>query len=121
MISVKIRRSSARIRNPASRSTPATESPAGRIRLRTRVAAIARAGLLKHEQIGTDARAAAPFTLLLDTPDGEDTAEAGLVLDCTGTYAHPNTLGHGGIPASGERALAHRITRTLPSARDPAR
>jgi thioredoxin reductase len=93
----------------------------GRIRYRTRVAAVARTGLLKHEQIGTDIRAAASFTLLLDTPDGEDTAEADLVLDCTGTYSHPNTLGPGGIPAPGERALADRITRTLPDTRDPAR
>ncbi|MEU4886646.1 MULTISPECIES: FAD-dependent oxidoreductase [Streptomyces] len=103
---------------------------AGRIRLRTRVAAVARGGLLKHEQIGTDARAAAPFTLLLDTPpgpagsapgSGEDTAEADLVLDCTGTYSHPNPLGPGGIPAPGERALAGRITRTLPDTGDPGR
>ncbi|WP_217249663.1 NAD(P)/FAD-dependent oxidoreductase [Streptomyces sp. AC602_WCS936] len=94
---------------------------AGRIRFRTRVAAIARTGLLKHEQIGTPVRAAAPFTLLLDTPDGEDTAEAGLVLDCTGTYSHPNALGPGGIPAPGERALADRITRTLPDTGDPDR
>ncbi|WP_434594083.1 FAD-dependent oxidoreductase [Streptomyces sp. A5-4] len=93
----------------------------GRIRLRTRVAGIARTGLLKHEHIGTDTRAAAPFALLLDTPDGEDTAEADLVLDCTGTYSHPNTLGSGGIPAPGERALAERITRTLPDTGDPGR
>ncbi|UQA91956.1 NAD(P)/FAD-dependent oxidoreductase [Streptomyces halobius] len=102
---------------------PLAPSPAlaGRIRYRTRVAAIARTGLLKHEQIGTPARATAPFTLLLDTPDGEDTVEADLVLDCTGTYSHPNTLGNGGIPAPGERALAHRITRTLPNVDDPDR
>ncbi|AYV26456.1 FAD-dependent oxidoreductase [Streptomyces avidinii] len=93
----------------------------GRIRLSTRVSAIARTGLLKHEQIGTDLRAAAPFTLLLDTPEGEDTAEADLVLDCTGTYSHPNTLGPGGIPAPGERTLADRITRTLPDTADPDR
>lgn len=93
----------------------------GRIRLRTRVADLARAGLLKHEQIGTAARAAAPFTLLLDTPAGEEAAEADIVLDCTGTYAQPNTLGNGGIPALGERALSHRITRTLPGTRDPGR
>ncbi|MCZ4102601.1 hypothetical protein G3I60_35700 [Streptomyces sp. SID13666] len=91
----------------------------GSIRLRTRAAGIARTGLLKHEHIGTDTRAAAPFTLLLDTPDGEDTAEADLVLDCTGTYSHPNTLGPGGIPTPGERALANRITRALPDTRDP--
>ncbi|MBQ1095352.1 FAD-dependent oxidoreductase [Streptomyces sp. b94] len=93
----------------------------GRIRLRTRVAGIARTGLLKHEHIGTDTRAAAPFTLLLDTPDGEDTAEADLVLDCTGALSHPNTLGPGGIPAPGERALADRITRTLPDTGDVGR
>ncbi|MDJ0382143.1 hypothetical protein [Streptomyces sp. G-G2] len=93
----------------------------GRIRLRTRVAGIARTGLLKHEHIGTGTRAAAPFALLLDTPDGEDTAAADLVLDCTGTYSHPNTLGPGGIPAPGERALADRITRTLPDTGDAGR
>ncbi|MBT2490750.1 NAD(P)-binding domain-containing protein [Streptomyces sp. ISL-96] len=107
----------ARLLDPVA-ALPALE---GRIRLRTRVAAIARTGLLKHEQIGTDVRAAAPFTLLLDTPDGEETAEADLVLDCTGTYAVPNTLGAGGIPAPGERALDHRITRTLPPVCDPDR
>ncbi|NUQ98637.1 MAG: NAD(P)-binding domain-containing protein [Streptomyces sp.] len=103
---------------------PVAELPAlaGRIRYRTRVAAVARTGLLKHEQIGTTVRATAPFALLLDTPDGEGTAEATLVLDCTGTYAHPNTLGDGGIPAPGERTLHPRITRTIPDTQDdPAR
>ncbi|MGW0645864.1 hypothetical protein [Streptomyces badius] len=85
------------------------------------MACIARTGLLKHEHIGTGTRASAPFTLLLDTPGGEATAEAGLVLDCTGVYSHPNTLGRGGIPAPGERALADRITCTLPDTADPAR
>lgn len=92
-----------------------------RIRYGTRVAAVARKGLLKHEQIGTPARAAAAFTLLLDTPTGEESAEATHVLDCTGTYAHPNPLGDGGIPAPGERALGHRVTRTIPDTTDPDR
>ncbi|MGW0825384.1 NAD(P)-binding domain-containing protein [Streptomyces sp. NPDC002845] len=102
---------------------PVAELPAleGRIRYGTRVTAIARTGLLKHEQIGTTARASAPFTLLLDTADGEETVEATLVLDCTGTYAHPNTLGDGGIPAPGERGLDHRITRTIPDPAEPER
>lgn len=92
---------------------------ARRIRLRTRVLAVARAGLLKHEHIGSETRAAAPFRLLLDGPGGEHTAHAELVLDCTGTYAHPNMLGDGGIPALGERALDHRIVRTLPHLEKP--
>ncbi|WP_236242976.1 lysine N(6)-hydroxylase/L-ornithine N(5)-oxygenase family protein [Streptomyces sp. CC228A] len=102
---------------------PVAELPVlrDRIRYRTRVAGIARAGLLKHEHIGTPTRAGAPFTLLLDTPHGEESAAATLVLDCSGTYAHPNTLGDGGIPAPGERSLGHRITRTIPDTADPSR
>lgn len=100
---------------------PLAQSPAlhQRIKLRHRVVAVARDGLLKHEEIGGAARAAAPFRLLLDTPDGEQEAYADVVLDCTGTYGTANTLGDGGIPAPGERALQHRITRTLPSVGDP--
>lgn len=94
---------------------------ADRIRLGRRVAAVARSGLLKHEHIGSAARAAAPFRLLIDTPDGEQVQYADLVLDCTGTYGTPNSLGDGGIPAPGERALGGRITRTLPSFDDPDR
>lgn len=94
---------------------------AAHLRTRTRVAAIARSGLLKHEQIGTGIRDQAPFTLLLDTPDGEQTATAGLILDCTGTYGTPNSLGDGGNPALGERALGDGITRTIPTVADPTR
>lgn len=100
---------------------PVARVPAldGHIRLRTRVLAVARSGLLKHEHIGSGTRKAAPFRLLLDGPDGEHTAHADLVLDCTGTYSHPNPLGDGGIPAPGERALDHRIVRTLPDLSGP--
>lgn len=90
------------------------------IRLGHRVVAVAREGLLKHEHIGTPERAQSRFRLLLDTPDGERTAHADLVLDCTGTYGTPNRLGDGGIPAPGERALDDRINRTIPSLHDPA-
>jgi hypothetical protein len=95
---------------------PIADLPAVKVRLRLghRVIAVARSGLLKHEEIGTPARAAAPFRLLIDTADGEHVDHAEMVLDCTGTYGVPNSLGDGGVPAPGERALAHRITRTLP-------
>lgn len=94
---------------------------AGRIRPQHRVIAIGRAGLLKHDEIGTPRRAATPFLLFVDTPDGERIEQADLVLDCTGTYGQPNTLGDGGIPAPGERALDGRILRTIPRVEDPAR
>jgi hypothetical protein len=85
-----------------------------RLRLTTRVRAIAREGLLKHEEIGTGARAARRFRLLVES-DGEERVEhADAVLDCSGGYGTPNTLGDGGIPAPGEAALAARIERRLP-------
>lgn len=85
------------------------------LRLRTRVLAVGRQGLLKHEEIATAARAEHPFRLLLaDAAGRESVALAAAVLDCTGTYTHPNTLGDGGIPAPGEAAVAELITRHIP-------
>ncbi len=87
-----------------------------RIRLGTRVLAVGREGLLKHEAIGSDARASRPFRLLLSRPDGTEAIEhADAVIDCSGSYGNPNLLGDGGIPAPGERALAERIVRYLPT------
>ena len=37
-----------------------------------------------------------------------------MVIDATGTWGHPNTLGDGGIPAPGERSLAGEIRRDIP-------
>src|SRR3954463_16700111 len=88
---------------------------AGRVRLGTRVDAVAREGLLKHEAIASAERGARPFRLLVsDDSGGEAVEHADLVIDCTGTYGNPNALGDGGIPAPGERALDHRIDRRLP-------
>jgi cation diffusion facilitator CzcD-associated flavoprotein CzcO len=88
---------------------------ASKLRLGTRVEAVAREGLLKHQEIASAERAARPFRLLLTAPDGTERVErADAVIDCTGTYGNPNALGDGGIPAPGERALADRIERRIP-------
>ena len=80
------------------------------LQLESRILAIGREGLLKHEEIGTAARGHRPFRLLLSDPDGnEQIAHADIVLDCTGTYGHPNRLGDGGIPAPGEAAHEDHI------------
>src|SRR3954470_8540707 len=85
------------------------------LRLGTRVDAVAREGLLKHEEIASARRGAHRFRLLVSAQDGRESVEhADVVLDCTGTYGQPNALGDGGIPAPGERALEHRIERRLP-------
>jgi hypothetical protein len=86
-----------------------------RIRLDTRVLAVGREGLLKHEAIGDPRRAAAPLRLLVAGPDGmEELVHADVVIDATGTYGTPNRLGDGGIDAVNERAFEDRIERVLP-------
>lgn len=86
-----------------------------RLRLGTRVIAISRDRLLKSDEIGTGGRAGVPFRLLLRDANGsESVAYADVVVDCTGTWEHPNTLGAGGIPAPGERAAAPYIVRAMP-------
>lgn len=94
----------------------ATASVQPRLRLGSRVHAVAREGLLKHEEIGSEERSAHQFRLLLADADGSERVErADAVIDCTGIYGNPNTLGDGGIPAPGERALEDRIERKLPN------
>jgi hypothetical protein len=88
---------------------------APRIRVGARVDAVAREGLLKHEEIASPERGARRFRLLVSDADGGESVEhADAVIDCTGTYGNPNSLGDGGIPAPGERALGDRIERRLP-------
>jgi cation diffusion facilitator CzcD-associated flavoprotein CzcO len=86
-----------------------------RLRLGTKVVAVGRQGLLKHEEIGSAARAARPFRLLLAGPGGEEeVATADRVLDCTGSWSLPHPLGDGGIPAPGEERCAASIHRRIP-------
>ncbi len=96
---------------------PLAELPelATAIRHRVRVLAVAREGLLKHEEIGTSQRGSHPFRLLVSDPDGTERIEhADLLLDCTGSYDQANVLGDGGIPAPGELQVADWITRRIP-------
>jgi cation diffusion facilitator CzcD-associated flavoprotein CzcO len=87
---------------------------APRLRLGHRVVAVGKAGLHKATEIATPARAAAPFRVLVETPEGEQVLFARAVLDCSGSYELPLWLGDGGVPAPGERALGSRIVRRLP-------
>ncbi|MDA8017547.1 MAG: NAD(P)-binding protein [Thermoanaerobaculia bacterium] len=87
----------------------------GSLRLGARVTAIGRRGLLKHDEIGTGARAGRPFRLLMTGSGGrESVASADVVLDCTGN-PQPNSLGDGGIPAPGEGRLGQRVSREVPN------
>lgn len=86
-----------------------------RIHTATRVLAVGREGLLKHEAVGEPRRAAAPLRLLVARADGREAiVHADVVIDATGTYGTPNRLGDGGIDAVNERLFEDRIERFLP-------
>ncbi len=83
----------------------------GRIHTRHRVVSVGRTGLLKPQEIGSPARATHPFRLLIETPGGDETiVTADVVIDASGTYDCPNRLGHGGVPALGERAAGNLVS-----------
>ncbi len=84
------------------------------LRLGSRVAAIGRQGLLKHEEISSAERARRRFRLLFERDGREEVETADVVLDCTGSYGVPNSLGDGGIPAPGETGLDGLISRRIP-------
>jgi hypothetical protein len=85
------------------------------LRLGTRVLSVGRQGLLKHEEIATAERGRRPFRILLSGPSGREWTEtADVVIDATGTWGNPNTLGDGGIPAPGERSFFQEIRRDIP-------
>ena len=104
----------------------ALPSLAPNLRYHSRVVAVGRRGLLKHEEIASAARAARPFRLLVEVAGevagealggdggGERWEEADAVLDCTGTWGQPNRLGDGGLPAPGEAALDGEVRRHPP-------
>jgi hypothetical protein len=85
------------------------------LRLGVRVLSVGRQGLLKHEEIATAERGKRPFRLLLSDESGREWTEtADVVIDATGTWGYPNTLGDGGIPAPGERRFGGEIRRGIP-------
>lgn len=54
-----------------------------------------------------------PFKLLIREGNAERFDTADVILDCTGTYARPNWVGDGGIPAAGEIASRPHIAYWL--------
>lgn len=71
----------------------------GHIRTGHKVVAVGRAGLTRSDFPNHPIRHERPFRLLVETPTGEQTFEAEAVIDASGTYGQPVSLG---VP--GERA-----------------
>lgn len=86
---------------------------APRLRTRSRVAHISRAGA---DKLSSTDRDHLPFQLVVDGPDGRTRLRARAVIDASGTWYSPNPIGSDGLPVDGEADLADRITQRIPDA-----
>jgi len=85
------------------------------LHLETEVLAIAKTEALKGELFQQEERGDEDFRLLVrDKSGAERYAEADVVIDATGVFGQPNSLGPGGLPALGERDGADQLERGLP-------
>lgn len=80
------------------------------VQTHTRVVSVTRAGLLKHEAIGSEQRRSAPFELLVERTGEFRVERADVVIDASGVYGSPNRLGAGGGPVPGEIEAGEFIT-----------
>jgi cation diffusion facilitator CzcD-associated flavoprotein CzcO len=82
------------------------------VRTGTRVVSVTRAGF---DKMKTEGRERAPFLVHTRAASGvESFVLARAVVDASGTYTSPNPLGASGVPATGESALAGRISYGIP-------
>ncbi|MDP7276258.1 MAG: NAD(P)-binding domain-containing protein [Planctomycetaceae bacterium] len=72
---------------------------------RSSVVAVSRESTWKHQLVGRRREATDRFRLLIETPGGETTDSADIVLDCSGTWGNHRWIGAGGMPCPGERTL----------------
>jgi cation diffusion facilitator CzcD-associated flavoprotein CzcO len=94
--------------------TPLATMPAlsSRIRLNTRVVAIARRNL---DKVRSPGREQLPFLVRVRGEQGRlKDLQARAVIDASGTFTQPNPLGASGLPALGEANAAARIVCGLP-------
>ena len=90
----------------------ATPQLASRIRLGSRVVAVAR---LDRDKMKTEGRESTPFLVRVLKADGsEEEVLARAVIDASGTWHQPNPMGASGVPAMGESAAAGRIVYGIP-------
>ncbi len=90
-----------------------------RIHSGTRVLAVGRDFLTKPKFVGQPERDDYQFRLLLENSDGQRSETFDFVIDASGTFGQPNSLGTGGIPVPGEsdlvkQHLGQRIFQSLP-------
>lgn len=85
-----------------------------KIHLHHDVLAISRESCLKSDFINDARRSEVPFRLLVRHGNGEKIIYADIVIDASGVYENPNSMGNGGIPCPGEISLREKIRYHLP-------
>lgn len=92
-----------------------TDLIADHLQTRTRVVAVGRQRLLRHDPADAAARAADRFRILVERDDASnDHIAADIVVDCTGVFGQPLSCGAGGVAARGEAAVRPRIAYRVP-------
>ena len=93
--------------------TPLAALPAiaSRTRLDVTVSDVTREGM---DRTRTTGRAQAPFLLRLHTPAGIEELTARAVVDASGTYRTPNSLGSSGLDPLGLTEVADLVSHALP-------
>jgi thioredoxin reductase len=93
---------------------------ASRIVTGATIVAVTREGM---DRTRTAGRSATPFALRIRTTEGVEDVVARAVIDASGTYRSPNSLGSSGLDPLGLEAVADRVTDALPDVlgRDRAR
>ncbi|MCU1636632.1 MAG: flavoprotein [Cryobacterium sp.] len=89
----------------------ALEAIGSHVRLATKVTAVSREGM---DRTRTAGRASRPFVLRLATPGGVVDATAAAVIDASGTYLTPNSLGSNGLDPLGFERVADLVSHSLP-------
>lgn len=80
------------------------------IRTQTRILQISRDGQLPTDYIGDSLRQNTPLRILFeDAAENQHSALFDVVIDCTGTWNHPNWIGSGGGPAVGESQVRRMV------------
>lgn len=85
------------------------------VRLGASVTAVTRQS---RDRLVSSGRDEAPFTVHVGTATGDELVTARAVVDASGTWSAPNPLGGDGVPATGEKEAAARISHRIPDLLD---
>ena len=96
---------------------PLADALGERVRFGSRVVGVSRRG---RDRLVDAGRAEQPFTVHVESADGEYRLDARAVVDASGTWSTPNPAGADGLPALGERAASERLSYRIPDFRDRA-